>query len=109
MVILGKYNLELFNETGALKVNIKEIKIHPEFNYNFTNADSDLAIIVLKNPVKFSSLIQPICLWKEPIKLEKIVGQKGTVVGWRKYGKRYMGDPYKTIESIVSQVYTGIF
>ncbi|XP_033217080.1 chymotrypsin-like elastase family member 2B isoform X2 [Belonocnema kinseyi] len=102
-VYLGKYNLWLANEIGSVKANISAIRIHPEFNNNFTNADSDLAILVLKNPVKYSDLILPICLWKDSTNLKKIVGETGTIVGWRKYGKHYTGEPHKTIEQIVSQ------
>lgn len=109
LVSLGKYNLGLSNETGSLKVNISAIRIHPEFNNNFTNADSDLAILVLKNPVKYSDLIKPICLWKDSTDLKKIVGETGTIVGWKRYGKLHMGEPHKTIETIVSQVHARTF
>ena len=86
-------------------MEISQINLHPDF-HSVPSADSDLALLVLLNPVKFTPLIQPICLWSGPFELEQIVGKTGYVVGWGKEekGQLYTGEPRVTIERIASQV-----
>jgi len=57
---------------------VVEILIHPE--YNTSNYQSDLALLILSSPVEFTTYVRPVCLWdKAEIDLENVVDKEGTV------------------------------
>lgn len=62
---------------------IKKIIVHPDYKQtDQTSADADIALIVLKQTIKFTQYIRPACLWKGNIEINDIVSQSGIVVGW---------------------------
>ncbi|XP_033218422.1 serine protease gd-like [Belonocnema kinseyi] len=104
LVSLGKYLLEDWDKTGILNREVSEIRMHPDFRDSMS-ADADLSILVLNKPVDYNFDIKPICLWKGPSELEKIVGEMGYVVGWGRADRERIseGEPRMTIAPIVSQ------
>lgn len=84
---------------------VAEYRVHPNYNTN-GNADSDLAVLILRERVEYSAVIRPICLWSGPSQLENVVGMVGSVVGWGRdeLGNRYLQEPRQTKSPIVSQV-----
>ncbi|XP_043484537.1 serine protease gd-like [Leptopilina heterotoma] len=103
-VQLGKYYLDTENELESLGRTISEIRYHPDYiQIPYPHSDSDLAILVLTDPVHYTMNIQPICLWNEPNDLDRIIGKSGIVVGWGKYGENFNGEPQVMSEKIVSQ------
>lgn len=78
-VYLGKhYKFPENKDEGQMKYAIDNILIHP--NYNRTNDDNDIAIIQLKEKIKFNRYIRPICLPKQNEMLLK--GTPAIVSGW---------------------------
>lgn len=76
---LGRHDLSDPFENGAANYLVSEIAIHPHWNITSIKYDSDIAIVVLLNFVKFSNTIQTICL---PAPNYDEVSGTGLVVGW---------------------------
>ena len=55
---------------------VKRILVHPKYDPNLHN--HDVAVLVLKEPLSFTSSIQPICLTHKPVK----PGENAYVMGW---------------------------
>ncbi|GJQ78128.1 hypothetical protein Trydic_g2465 [Trypoxylus dichotomus] len=81
ILVFGKLNIENW-ASGATLRNPSLIATHP--NYKQDQVDYDIALIVLKETVRFRLTIRPICLWEGDDKLENVVGRYGSVVGWKK-------------------------
>ncbi|XP_059621342.1 serine protease gd-like isoform X1 [Phlebotomus argentipes] len=81
IVILGQYNLKRPHDTGSEIVYPDSVNIHP--NYGKRNSiDSDIAVVVLTEAIRFTTYIRPACLWNETESKESIVGHKGFSAGW---------------------------
>lgn len=79
---MGKYDLSDVNEIGSTEIVATEFYVHPDWitkDDEDSSYDADIALILLKQIVTFSDVIQPICL--PEFSQKKIVGE-GTVVGW---------------------------
>jgi hypothetical protein len=63
--MLGKHDMNDFIEDGAKNYSVREIVLHPEWQWD-QNVNSsyhaDIAIAVLKETVEFTSNIKPVCL-----------------------------------------------
>lgn len=105
VVSLGRYRLRDFLEAGSVNMEIARYTIHPDYLHQETG-DSDLAILVLRNPVEFSPTIKPICMWNGPIDLQSAINKIGYVVGWGRdeFGNPYLAEPRMAKVPIVSQV-----
>ncbi|XP_016925265.2 serine protease gd isoform X1 [Drosophila suzukii] len=82
LVFLGRHNLKNWNEEGSLAAPVDGIYIHPDFNSQLSNYDADIAVIMLKDEVRYNTFIRPACLWSGSSKAEYIVGEQGIVIGW---------------------------
>ncbi|KPU75277.1 uncharacterized protein Dana_GF19315, isoform E [Drosophila ananassae] len=82
LVFLGRHNLKNWNEEGSLAAPVDGIYIHPDYNSQLSSYDADIAVIVLKDAVRFNTFIRPACLWSGSSKPEYIVGEHGIVIGW---------------------------
>ncbi|XP_021913624.1 serine protease gd-like, partial [Zootermopsis nevadensis] len=81
LVYLGKYHLKQWSEGGVQDKQVVKILVHPA--YNNSNYQSDLALLILSSPVKFTTNVRPVCLWdKKEADLENVVNKEGTVIGW---------------------------
>ncbi|XP_028047680.1 serine protease gd [Monomorium pharaonis] len=99
-VSLGRHNT-YFGEEGVNR-KVASYMIHPDYAHA-TSGDSDLAILVMNEPVEFNSLIKPICLWFGSHDLQNIVNKKGYLVGLDQTGSSYTFYPRMTRVPIVSQ------
>lgn len=85
-------------------IEAEKIIIHPD--YIPMTSDADIAIVILSQVVQFSKYIRPICLWSEESDtLNRIVGDKGKVVGWGKdeKGDLMTAEPKQITLPVVSQ------
>lgn len=80
-VYAGKHDLSIFNELGSSEHLIRQIVLHPDWDSFSNKFDADIAIVVLRTPVKYSITIQPICL--PPPSSDEVIGI-GTIIGWGK-------------------------
>nr|AYI57640.1 hypothetical protein [Ampulex compressa] len=90
LVSLGRYRLRDWKEKGSVNREVAEYRYHPDYEGR-ANADSDLAIIILRESVQYSRAIKPICLWAGSSDLSNVIGKSGYVVGW---GRDELGNPY---------------
>ncbi|XP_034490185.1 serine protease gd [Drosophila innubila] len=82
LVFLGRHNLKNWNEEGSLAAPVDGIYIHSDYNRHISDYDADIAVLILKDEVRFNTFIQPVCLWSGSTKTENIVGEHGIVIGW---------------------------
>lgn len=74
----GAHNLQnSAREAGVQDVGVKLVVKHKDFTMETLH--SDIAILILKEPIKYTATVRPICL---PEGRNTFVGQRGTVVGW---------------------------
>ncbi|XP_076749394.1 serine protease gd [Xylocopa sonorina] len=104
LVSVGRYQLRDWKENGSVTREVRQYKFHPDYISGET-ADSDLAILTLREEVEFSELIRPICLWKGSANLKNVIGKIGYVVGWGRdeLGNPYVMEPRQTKSPIVQQ------
>ncbi|XP_037872212.1 CLIP domain-containing serine protease B4 isoform X1 [Bombyx mori] len=89
----GRHQLRV-NEDRIFGV-IKDIKIHPEFDYQtFRN---DLSIVEAAYRIKYSTWVQPACLWPQTPVPEKHRAKTGVVGGW---GFDQSGEPNELLTTI---------
>jgi secreted trypsin-like serine protease len=55
------------------------IRIHPDWDYNSTRYDADIAVLVLKDKIRFGTYVQPACL---PEPTTNVFNIRGTIVGY---------------------------
>jgi hypothetical protein len=106
LVALGRFNLSHWHERGSLTQEVANYVIHPDYTHSI-NGDSDLAILILKRPIKYGNSIRPICLWpNDSNDIHNVVNRLGYVVGWGEdeTGRRHTEDPRMVRVPIVSQV-----
>ncbi|XP_072856002.2 ovochymase-1 [Pogona vitticeps] len=80
MVTVGEYDLGRMDE-GEQNILVSRIVVHPEFN-RFGCMDSDIALLYLKDRVKYGPDVQPICLPHKEYLFE--AGTLCIVSGWGK-------------------------
>ncbi|XP_055695262.1 serine protease gd-like isoform X2 [Lutzomyia longipalpis] len=81
LVILGQYNLKRPQDQGTRIVYPESVNIHPRYA-KLNKIDSDIAVVVMPERVKFTTYIRAACLWKGPATIDSIVGELGFVAGW---------------------------
>lgn len=85
-LLLGQRNV--FKDQGSSMATIQKVVIHPHFQSNGESYDADVAVVIMKESVKYSENIRPICLWKatdEKVKTFKISNDEDEeihIVGW---------------------------
>ncbi|KAJ8712866.1 hypothetical protein PYW08_008170 [Mythimna loreyi] len=77
-VHLGKFNLSSFSEDAEQIKLVKEIFVNPE--YNTSTFSRDVAILKLHEPVTYTGLVRPACLWPDnETNLKNVIGKTGSV------------------------------
>lgn len=79
LVYLGKNNLQTWSGPEQ-DAKVTEIVVNQE--YNPEKFYSDIAILKLKDALKRSNYVRPICLWNFDNDLKLIVNKLGSVPGW---------------------------
>lgn len=101
VLAFGRHDIRDWTEKNMLISDVDEINLHPDYlsNKHSTIFDADLAILVTKEHITFSTTIKPICLWPTSVDSTiSIIGTNGTLVGW--------GQPYENIEENVPRKLT---
>uniref|UniRef100_A0A8W7PMH4 Peptidase S1 domain-containing protein n=1 Tax=Anopheles coluzzii TaxID=1518534 RepID=A0A8W7PMH4_ANOCL len=79
----GMHNIDNFFDADLQERSVKKIFIHEDYYFEDSILlDTDIAVMLIDQPLTYNNLVRPICLWQESDNLEQIVGQKGFVSGW---------------------------
>lgn len=78
---LGRHNLDSMNEDFAVKENITELLIHPDWDLFVTTSDADVALLKTEYFITFTDYIQPICL---PTATSSLFNLNGFAVGYKR-------------------------
>uniref|UniRef100_A0A182TQH2 Peptidase S1 domain-containing protein n=1 Tax=Anopheles melas TaxID=34690 RepID=A0A182TQH2_9DIPT len=79
----GMHNIDNFFDADLQERSVKKIFIHEDYYFeDSVLLDTDIAVMLIDQPLTYNNLVRPICLWQESDNLEQIVGQKGFVSGW---------------------------
>lgn len=85
LAVIGAHDIAETSEKGVIRqlVNRTTFKVHPQFN--FFQANLDIALIFLQTPVIFSHSIQPVKLPSKFLLDECFAGEIGTVSGFGQF------------------------
>uniref|UniRef100_A0A1B0DAF4 Uncharacterized protein n=1 Tax=Phlebotomus papatasi TaxID=29031 RepID=A0A1B0DAF4_PHLPP len=81
IVILGQHNLKRPHDKGTEILYPESVNIHPSYGKR-NRIDSDIAVVVLPDNVRFTTYIRPACLWSEDDNKKSIIGKIGSTAGW---------------------------
>lgn len=76
---VGRHNLTVVNETGAVEHSLWRVIIHDDWNSEHPRFDADIALAVLENDVAFNNHVEPVCL---PTSTDETISGLANVVGW---------------------------
>lgn len=77
---LGVHNLSEIEDIDRLNSTVTKIVVNPDWNPFTRNNGGDLAILLLRDDITFTTFIRPVCL---PSSFESsAIGMTGTIVGW---------------------------
>ncbi|XP_067308509.1 haptoglobin [Pseudorasbora parva] len=80
-----------YHANASTEVAVEKVFLHPDFQ-NTSDWDNDLALIKLKEPVKFSESVMPIPLPETGDNQEEREGERGIIAGWG-YGRLFTPAP----------------
>ncbi|GAB0097624.1 hypothetical protein DMENIID0001_132840 [Sergentomyia squamirostris] len=103
ILILGQYSLKRPYDKGTQIIYPDSVNIHSEYGKR-TAIDSDIAIVVLAERVRYTTFIRPACLWKESTSKSDFVGLRGSLAGWGRdeHGNFYTELPKRAEVPVVS-------
>lgn len=78
-VLIGAYDLTSKTEMRVQQRDVQEIHVHPEWDVYSDTYDANLAVLLLKELVLFTSYIRPVCIPADDTLIDDV---KGLVVGW---------------------------
>ena len=78
LIVVGFTDLAQAKSSDKYQVE----KIYFNSNYKDSANSNDIAVILLKRPIKFSAKIRPICLPDSIKDSDKVIGKTLVVVGW---------------------------
>lgn len=98
VAFLGKYDLNIIYERGAVAADPIEFFIHPDWKpLQPVKFDADIAIIALDGDVPLKENIYPVCLWTSSM---ESLEDDGIVVGW------YLEKYYTILILYISSLHT---
>lgn len=74
--VLGMHNQEL--KDGDV-YHVAHVELHPKFTNLTVYDDYDMALVTVKQRIRFGANVNPICL---PSPFADFTGRKGIVAGW---------------------------
>ncbi|XP_059469222.1 uncharacterized protein LOC132192978 [Neocloeon triangulifer] len=80
IVTIGLYNALNRAEPGIQAQTPLTIITHP--NYNHTNFENDVALLIFQTNFNITEKVWPICLWNEGSDLNRIINKSASLVGW---------------------------
>lgn len=96
VLAFGRHDIRDWTEKNMIISDVDDIILHPDYlsKRESTIFDADIAILVTKDFITYSSMIKPICLWPTSVdSTYSVVGTNGTLVGW--------GQPFENIDENV--------
>lgn len=96
VLAFGRHDIRDWTEKNMMLSDVDEIILHPDYlsKRDSTIFDSDIAILITKDYITYTSMIKPICLWPTSVDSSfSVIGTNGTLVGW--------GQPYENIDENV--------
>lgn len=78
VVRMGDHNMDV-NEDSEVEIFIEDFYIHEEFRKG-QHMNNDLAVVILKRPVRFNDYIQPVCMPSNSLQYHP--GMNCTISGW---------------------------
>lgn len=80
-VRLGEFDLSTSSETDHVDIQVARSISHPD--YDHSNGNSDVAVLVLAKYIEYSNKITPICIPLDgPIREKVFVGASPYIAGW---------------------------
>lgn len=102
IIFLGRHDISEWNERGSVARSIDDVFFPASYKLGQANLDSDIAVIILKNTVRFTEFIKPVCL---PEETQPIIGEEAAVVGWeRDHARNAITVPKRLEVNIVSDI-----
>lgn len=92
VLAFGRHDIRDWTEKNMMITDVEKIIIHPDYLSKEDSSifDADIAILITKDVISYSTMIKPICLWPTADSTPSIAGINGTLVGW--------GQPFDNIE-----------
>lgn len=82
-ITLGKHHREQSHDVSGL-INVVRVIRHKDFKSSRANLQSNIALLQLEKPVKFTDVVRPICLPTRKEVQDVIGGNHGVLIGWKK-------------------------
>jgi hypothetical protein len=80
------YDVEDYEDSEEVvdpaKAEVSEFIIHPDWDPQDSHYDADIAIAVLKKPMKITKKIRHVCLNTPSDPIKSFAGRSGSVYGW---------------------------
>lgn len=82
-VVVGLFNTQKVDDTEQV-IDAEKFIIHPDWNPIGGNFDADISLILMKDLIKYTNYVRPVCLPTKSEADQVIFGKKGAVAGWGK-------------------------
>ncbi len=79
---VGDYEDSEEVDDDPAKAKVSKFIVHPDWDPEDTHYDADIAIAVLKEPMKLSKKIRHVCLNTPSNPIQSFAGRNGSVYGW---------------------------
>lgn len=96
ILTFGQHDIRDSTEKSVIQSGVEQIIVHPEYLSKKESKifEADIAILITKNFIEFTSMIKPICLWPASVdSTHSLIGTNVTLVGW--------GQPFENEEKNV--------
>ncbi|XP_048461107.1 coagulation factor VII-like [Rhincodon typus] len=81
-VVVGEHNVDKIEQTEMYH-EVEKVVMYPTYNSSRSRYDHDIALILLKTPIQFNSLVIPICVPEKRFAEKVLMSQAyGMVSGW---------------------------
>ncbi|XP_055295953.1 serine protease gd-like [Sitodiplosis mosellana] len=96
VLAFGRHDIRDWTEKNMVISDVDEIIVHPDYLSKKDSKifDADIAILITKDFISYTSMIKPICLWPSSVDgTHSLIGTNGTLVGW--------GQPFENVDENV--------
>lgn len=96
VLAFGRHDIRDWTEKNMVISDVDEIILHSDYlsNKKSTIFDADIALLITKDYITYTSMIKPICLWPTTVDdTYSVIGANGTLIGW--------GQPFENIDENV--------
>ena len=96
LLAFGRHDIRDWTEKNMVISDVDEIIVHSDYLSKRDSKifDADIAILITKDFISYTSMIKPICLWPSSVdSSHSLIGTNGTLVGW--------GQPFENVDENV--------